>query len=713
MTLWAHSQGRGRPAQVYKEHVQQTQLGVRENIQCWRPFISKEKFNDYLNIGESASAYHDVGKLDPANQEILNGNRKARKLPIDHRDAGVEFLLKRNQVESALLVYAHHKPGLPNMRVYGSLKAQKCMRSKIPDVQLEKLISLHEKTVDQNLNGYQQNSCLPHAISTRMLLSCLVDADYGSTAGNQSSGPSTRWNERIQSLYKYINLLEKRQVQSQRNQVRKRLFMYCEKASLDYPMEYCDSPVGTGKTTAVMIHMLKKADQYHFRHIFVVLPYTNIISQTVRILREALVLPGENPEAVVAENHHQADFEKNEYRQLSVEWKAPIIVTTAVQFFETLASSIPHKLRKLHELPGSGVIFDEFHASLPISLINISWYWISQLQVEWGCQFCFCSGTAFRFWENPLFHKISCIPVHPLLPNDFVHVLDLEEKNRFSLKLEEKDFPHFQHAEELIQCVVGAPGPRLIVTETVRSAAFLAKIMREKGYNVLHLSTALTPADRGKIIEEVQKRLNLNYHYTQDWTLVATSCIECGVDFSFRSGFCEKRSLSSYLQISGRVNRNGEYADTSLVCFTISDPGFTQNRIFNTSREVFDQFIKLGELGSQTITESVTKEFNELCKKIDLPFALLHKECAEAFEDVNRGFHIIDDSKVTVLVDVNLSNRLERGENVNWRELQKNSVRMYMNVLNRLSGKALEERELYVLPAGNYDSFLGYMKKII
>ena len=186
MTLWAHSQGRGRLAQVYKEHVQQTQLGVRENIQCWRPFISKEKFNDYLNIGESASAYHDVGKLDPANQEILNGNRKARKLPIDHRDAGVEFLLKRNQVESALLVYAHHKPGLPNMRVYGSLKAQKCMRSKIPDVQLEKLISLHEKTVDQNLNGYQQNSCLPHAISTRMLLSCLVDADYGSICGESN-----------------------------------------------------------------------------------------------------------------------------------------------------------------------------------------------------------------------------------------------------------------------------------------------------------------------------------------------------------------------------------------------------------------------------------------------------------------------------------------------------------------------------------------------
>ena len=75
---------------------------------------------------------------------------------------------------------------------------------------MEKLISLHEKTVDQNLNGYQQNSCLPHAISTRMLLSCLVDADYGSTAGNQSIGPSTRWNERIQSLYKYIKFVREK-----------------------------------------------------------------------------------------------------------------------------------------------------------------------------------------------------------------------------------------------------------------------------------------------------------------------------------------------------------------------------------------------------------------------------------------------------------------------------------------------------------------------
>ena len=76
-------------------------------------------------------------------------------------------------------------------------------------------------------------------------------------------------------------------------------------------------------------------------------------------------------------------------------------------------------------------------------------------------------------------------------------------------------------------------------------------------------------------------------------------------------------------------------------------------------------------------------------KRLICHFALLYKECAEAFEDVNRGFHIIDDSKVTVLVDVNLSNRLERRRKCKLERITKNSVRMYMNVLNRLSGEKL------------------------
>ena len=81
------------------------------------------------------------------------------------------------------------------------------------------------------------------------------------------------------------------------------------------------------------------------RHIFVVLPYVNIIKQSVDIYRKALVLDGEDPEAVVAEHHHQVDFSDIDMRYLATLWKAPIIVTTAVQFFETLGSHQPARLK--------------------------------------------------------------------------------------------------------------------------------------------------------------------------------------------------------------------------------------------------------------------------------------------------------------------------------------------------------------------------------
>ncbi len=714
MMQWAHSAGRGRLAQPYLDHILQTRDRTLAAIQRWSLFLPSEKICDYSAVDENAALYHDLGKLDVDNQKVLSGCQTARRLPVEHRAAGVEFLSQHNQLESALLVYAHHMPGLPNMSLYTQSKYQEEIRSRIPDNQLKQMVLLHQKIMHQKSMKYTPNSYVFPAVVTRMLLSCLVDADYGSTSGQTTVYPDTRWKERVKNLCRYAELLEKETDDSNRNQIRRELFQCCQEASLQYPLEYCDSPVGTGKTTSVMVHMLRKAEKYHFHHIFVVVPYINIISQTVHILREALVLPGENPESIVAENHHQADFEKNEYRQLSVEWKAPIIVTTAVQFFETMASCRPAKLRKLHEIPGSGVIFDEFHGALPIPLIAPAWNWISQLSSEWGCHFCFCSGTSFCFWKNPLLQKVSSLPVKSILPHSFSRVLDLQEKERFPFKLEEKDLLHFQRIQDLINCAIRFQGPRLIVTDTVMSAASLAKTMQEKGYDVLHLSTALTPSDREKVMQEIRKRLDTDTHYSGNWTLVATSCIECGVDFSFRSGFCEKRSLSSYLQISGRINRNGEYPDTALICFTMSDSKFTHNRSFAASQEIFDQFIASGELTLGTITESVTKEFNRLCKKIDMQYSdVLCKEAIESFEDVDHEFHIINESKVTVLADPYLAERMVKGEKVTWRELQRGSVRIYTTVLRRLPVQVLEEGELYMLPKNNYDSFLGYMKSLV
>lgn len=109
----------------------------------------------------------------------------------------------------------------------------------------------------------------------------------------------------------------------------------------------CDSPVGSGKTTAVMVHLLHAAVTKNLRRIFVVLPFTNIIDQSVDVYRRALLRDGEAPEDVVAAHHHKAEFSEPEARQYSFLWHAPIVVTTAVQFFQTLAARMPAALRKL------------------------------------------------------------------------------------------------------------------------------------------------------------------------------------------------------------------------------------------------------------------------------------------------------------------------------------------------------------------------------
>jgi len=227
----------------------------------------------------------------------------------------------------------------------------------------------------------------------------------------------------------------------------------------------------------------------------VVLPFTNIIRQSVDIYRKALVLKGENPEHVVAELHHRADFQDVKSRQFTALWKAPIIVTTAVTFFETLASNTPATLRRLHALPGSAVFIDESHAALPAKLLPLSWDWIKRFAGEWGCYWVMASGSLNRFWKIKEFdEKTPEIP--EIMPETVRNRLAKYEHGRITYQF--KDVP--LTAEELVEWVASLPGPRIVILNTVQSAAVVAKKYENlfQRRAVEHLSTALTPTDREK-----------------------------------------------------------------------------------------------------------------------------------------------------------------------------------------------------------------------
>jgi len=158
--------------------------------------------------------------------------------------------------------------------------------------------------------------------------------------------------------------------------------------------------VGLGKTTAVAAYLIRRARDEGLRRFIIIAPFTNILTQTAERLRKALVLPGEDASRVLVEHHHRADFADRRDRDLAALWHAPIVLTTAVSFFETLAVCDPATLRKLHSVPGSAIFLDEAHAALTVALWPQNWRWTNELADDWGCRFVFASGSLARFWEH-------------------------------------------------------------------------------------------------------------------------------------------------------------------------------------------------------------------------------------------------------------------------------------------------------------------------
>jgi len=249
-------------------------------------------------------------------------------------------------------------------------------------------------------------------------------------------------------------------------------------AKPDERMLACNSPVGTGKTTAVMAHLLGVAVERKLRRVFVVLPFTNIIDQSVDVYRRALCLAGECKEAmenVVAAHHHRVDFANYEARCLAARWDSPIVVTTAVQFFETLAARDTASLRKLHQVAGSAIFVDEAHAAVPPALWPQMFRWLRELCKEWGCHVVLASGTLPRFWNRPGFLQERERQEIPDLIEAEVRAETMTfEGKRVTICTE----PQAMSIERLADFVHNKPGPRLVIFNTVQSAAVFARYLR-------------------------------------------------------------------------------------------------------------------------------------------------------------------------------------------------------------------------------------------
>ena len=731
MSYFAHSARpeENIPTQEYGAHIRASRdLAMQYAEECRH--YSKLFGATLVKAATLAGEFHDLGKLDDKNQEVLAGNRIG-KLPVPHVDAAPAHLLKsadQASMYAALICYAHHR-GLPSL-------PKECNRSEhwmrefssewreYTNKHLDEYLKRHRQCIDAvELSNPDKLDTNQFQLFLRLALSCQADADHGDTARHYGEAPMVtppllRAVERLTALDDYVKKLHYRNPNSSSTILRNEIFKACRSASIHPSLYACDAPVGSGKTTAVMAHLLKAALDKGLRRIFVVLPYTNIISQTVAVYRKALVLEGESPEKVVAEHHHKADYATPTSRRFTMLWHAPIVVTTAVQFFETLASNMPADLRKLHRLPGSAVFLDEAHAALPAHLWPQAWLWLSELSEHWGCHFVFASGSLTRFWELPDFHPSmnSRESIKTVLPELVPYTARTrafeQEQRRVSYQTKPEPFG----LDGLIEWVGQYEGPRLLVMNTVQSAAVVAREMANR-YGcgrVVHLSTALTPFDREITFNHIKQRLS--HRSDSDWILVATSCVEAGIDLSFRVGFRERASLMNLIQLGGRINREKEHDGAVVWDFQITPNELLRlHPKLKTAARVLGELFQEGKVSPEFCKEALKREIrwnNELNDELLRAESTEHVRNAD-FPKVSELFKVIDANTVTAVVAEKLRDQLGQGKWCGATELQKYSVQIWGW---RATDLRLEEFEgfphvyRWSLP---YDPFIGYMAGLL
>jgi CRISPR-associated endonuclease/helicase Cas3 len=718
----AHSARRmqGIPAQGYTAHVLGVLERARDNAARAAQYMPESKRALFVDVVSAAAVLHDLGKLDEENQKVLRSSSK-ETLPIKHSDAGVALLRRpeNGRDEEAVLVHGHHG-GLCSILDEAN-NGGGFLR--VPDVaehvdkNLEQYVADHIKAVGGTLPLARAGNTGWSGLTRRMAMSCLVDADYGDTAehyGNEKwVAPSLpRWAERLVALDAYVASLGQANRKEGRAELRRLTYEACREAAIEPPLRACDSPVGSGKTTAVMAHLLRVAQskEPNLRHILVVVPFTNIIKQSVDTYRKALVLPGEQPDEIIAEHHHQADFEELELRQLAALWRAPVTVTTAVQFFETLASNQPSRLRKLHELAGSAIFIDEAHTALPSWFWPQAWLWLKDLVIRWGCHVVLASGSLVRFWRLSEF-------VNP--PEDLPDVVPADLRQQ-AASLETSRICYPTPAETafslktLVEFVLSKRGPRLVIMNTVQSAAVLANELQKTGNCVLHLSTALTPADRDLVVERVQRLLC--YQMKTDWTLVATSCVEAGMDFSFRTAFRESCGAASLIQVGGRVNRHGEWDGSDVFDFRVSDPLLNRHPAFDVSRDVLGQLFAEGALARCTPTEAVTEAARREVMSGQNPKAgrIRSLEKKMDYPGVASLCRVIDADTRLVVVDRRIIGAIRNHEKVIPRDLLRGSVQLWTTKIKDLDVQPISgKQELYAWTMAYDPDFLGYMAGVL
>lgn len=650
---------------IYYAHSAQDKLGNLLPYERWQTLQSHS-----VNVGEMAAEFarvfgaqeiacqtgqlHDLGKYSEAFNCRLHGGPS-----VDHATAGAKIAVERwRNVIGKLIAFciAGHHAGLANGSGEGdnrrTLKQRLALQfgADIPalDNLWQQEIKLPQNLSAPPLKADAHHPFFSYAFFTRMLYSCLVDADYLDTEAfylkleNKAAerGGYPDLNVLQHNFNQFINDFRRRIAQAPEqteaekrnaalNRLRSEILDHAvEQAAQPQGLFTLTVPTGGGKTFTSMAFALEHAKQHGMRRVIYVIPFTSIIEQNAAEFRKAF---GELGEQAVLEHHStfddgklQNEATKDKLRLASENWDAPIVVTTAVQFFESLFADRSSRCRKLHNIAGSVIILDEAQM-LPLNLLLPIMQAIKELAQNYRCSVVMCTATQPAVQAENGFYR------------GFENVLEIAPKPTALFdKLRRTTVQHIgtQTDADLLAKLTEHPQMLVIVNNRRHARSLYDQAKHLDG--TFHLTTLMCAKHRSQKLDEIRGRLKSG----EPCRVIATSLIEAGIDVDFPLVMRAEAGLDSVAQAAGRCNREGKRpSENSFVWIFAPEEQWkappelvTQAAVMRLTADSFSDdllstqavaayFAELYQLkGSELDNKKILKMHNDTGQSLDFPF---------------------------------------------------------------------------------------------
>lgn len=632
--------------------------------------------------GWLAGLWHDLGKFSKEFQIYLSKASDIHSDEIqertDHATAGAQFATSKSLFGHLIATaIAGHHSGLLDARNTGAC-LEKRLAKEVPVTTaapagiIERPIPVPPSFLQAKPNDFSS------AFFQRMLFSCLVDADFLATESFMNSEQKELRSALPRDCFeKAFTLLEQHieafgPAETNVNKARASVVEDCFLKAEEEPGFFSLTvPTGGGKTLSSLAFALKHALAHGQKRIVYVIPFTSIIEQNAKVFTDLLADLGEG---IVLEHHSNLspDDETTLSRLATENWDAPIIVTTAVQFYESFFTAKTSRARKLHNIANSVVVLDEAQA-IPVQYLNPCLRTLEQLTANYHTTTVLCTATQPAIGKTPDF-EIGLQDITEIISDTDALFAGLDRVNvTYRGKLDDSTIASEAAASDQALCIVN----------TRKHAQALFQKLPSSKEN-FHLSALMCPEHRLEVLETVRQRLEKALPVR----LVSTQLIEAGVDIDFPTVYRSMAGLDSIAQAAGRCNRNGKFpSGTTHIFHSEHTAGETYFReTANVGHEILDLH-REDPLSIEAVHAYFDKYYYQQKTKWD------SKQIMEEFKCVNdpalpllfqyrtaaENFKLIENQQIPVIIPWD-----EKSQSLIKRELRHDSIPLNRTLLRNL-----------------------------